>query len=208
MKLTTLVLMIAFTLTFLGCTSEEPPDDLGAAKTEVTAKKVGCADNETFDTVLETLLVSKEQAIVVLTDVEFDGVNIPDLGLRLQAWLQLWLDANRNKGGFEISGEAPPVLLKSSATIIGINLIKLVVDLTGFDPDKTVGILVKTAESWAKEGARAVKEYVTTWNTKRNRKNALANYYLYFTAVDGKAALILSTDKLTPDEQSADIKSP
>lgn len=163
----------------------------------VTFSKVGYLDNDTFDFLLESLLSGKRERIAILTGNAYDGVSVPELDGRLQSWLWLWLDANRKKrDGMQLLGKLPSGSVKAMSPRLGSGGIEIGFDVAGFDPHQTTETILTTVERWAKDGGRAVAKYAKGAMVKARRKKLLADYYIAFSAIDGKAVIILSTRPL------------
>jgi len=188
------------TLLALGQLSLSHGADTPADTQAIRFSKIGYSDSPTFDTVFESLLSSQTERIAIVTTNTYDGITIPSLDGRLQSWLQLWLEANRNrKGALSVIGKLPSGSVGATPMP---NIIELVFNLAGFDPHKSVDTILTTVERWAKDGAKATSEYAKGWNVQRKRKAVLRDYFVSFAAIDGQAVIILSKTPLEFNAES------
>src|SRR4051794_10758856 len=52
---------------------------------------VGFADNDTFDALMEGTLQGHPVRLAIVSRIPFDGVAVPNLPPRLNAWISLWI---------------------------------------------------------------------------------------------------------------------
>ena len=188
------------TVLALGQLSASRSADTPADTQAIKFSKLGYSDNPTFDTVLESLLSSQTERIAIVTTNTYDGITIPTLDDRLQSWLHLWLEANRNrKGALSVIGKLP----SGSVGITPMpNIIELVFNLAGFDPHRSVDTILTTVERWTKDGAKATSEYAKGWNVERKRKAVLQDYFVSFASIDCQAVILLSKTRLEVNAES------
>jgi hypothetical protein len=59
--------------------------------------KIAFTDDDSFDLFLEGILQSGYDNILILTELEYDGIKPPVIPPRLKAWIESYIEANKGK---------------------------------------------------------------------------------------------------------------
>jgi hypothetical protein len=137
--------------------------------------------------------------IALVSDAAFDGVRAPSFPPRLNAWIDLWKDANRDRGIAWVNVVLQQPALPDRTRPLekgkkGISLISI--DLSRIDPHRSILAAGQVIQGWVESLSGAAAQWIHERQTREARKSLLAGYYLSLVSLHGKAALLLTTEPI------------
>jgi hypothetical protein len=160
---------------------------------------IGFADNVTFDVLFEGTIQDHPARMALVSDIAFDGVTAPDFPGRLNAWIDVWKQANVDKGIAWVDVVLPQPAPSDPSKQLergkkGIGLIQI--DFKIIDPHRSIRAAGQVIEGWVQSISGAASKWIKDRHTREARKSLLAGYHLSLVSLHGKAALLLTTDPI------------
>jgi hypothetical protein len=160
---------------------------------------IGFDDSETFDLLLEGALQSRPARVALVTDAAYDGVRAPKFPPRLNGWIDLWKQANPDRGIAWVKVVLPQPALPDRTRPLekgkkGISLISI--DLSRIDPHRSILAAGQVIQGWVESLSGAAAQWIHQQQTREARKSLLAGYELSLVSLHGKAALLLTTEPI------------